>query len=51
MSEALTIEKTVHFHARGRGRKELRLHAEPAGPPEPARRVPRIVRLMALAIR
>jgi hypothetical protein len=51
MSETLTIERTVHFGRQARGRKELA-----AGPPPPpavqeAGRVPRVARLMALALR
>jgi hypothetical protein len=49
MSESLTIECTVHFDRRGR-RKELLPGPRPAGPAEPGR-VPRVARLMALAIR
>lgn len=51
MTTPLKFECQVHFHRRGRGsRKELRPGEEPAHPTEPGR-VPRIVRLMALAIR
>lgn len=51
MTTPLTFECQVHFHRRGRGsRKELRPGEEPLGPVEPGR-VPRIARLMALAIR
>src|SRR5262245_49356407 len=52
MSKSLTVEREVHFHrtSRGRGyRKELRLGPKPE-PVEPGR-VPRVARLMALAIR
>jgi hypothetical protein len=50
MSTALTIERTVHFRRGGRGgRKELQPGT--AAPTPPAGRVPRIARLMALAIR
>jgi hypothetical protein len=51
MSQAITIEKRVQFHACARGRKGLRLAAEPLAPVEPRLRVPRVARLMALAIR
>ncbi|GIW90168.1 MAG: hypothetical protein KatS3mg109_0600 [Pirellulaceae bacterium] len=48
---ALTIECDVHFRRYGRGsRRELRAGQEPQGPVEPGR-VPRVSRLMALAIR
>jgi hypothetical protein len=48
MSPPLTIEVPVHFHKEQRGRKELcRGAAEPA----PPGRVPRVARLMALALR
>jgi hypothetical protein len=48
MSVGLTIEHRVHFQRRGRaGRKQL---AEGV-PAAPAGRVPRVARLMALAIR
>jgi hypothetical protein len=50
MSTTLTIEVPVHFHRRGHGsRKELRSGAE--APPLPPGRVPRVARLMALALR
>src|SRR5262245_49457278 len=50
MSEPLKIEREVHFGRRERGRKELQTgHAtEVAAPPG---RVPRVARLMALALR
>jgi hypothetical protein len=49
MSSHLTVECEVHFDRKARGRKRL---AEGAGPdrPEPGR-VPRVARLMALALR
>ena len=51
MSMGLTIECDVHFHRRGRGaRKELQPGPAPPGPSLPGR-VPRVARLMALAIR
>jgi hypothetical protein len=50
MSTTLTIELPVHFHRGGRGsRKELRAGA--AAPTIPPGRVPRVARLMALALR
>jgi hypothetical protein len=51
MTTTLTIEREVHFHRRGRGsRKELRPGEAPAVPAQPGR-VPRVARLMALALR
>jgi hypothetical protein len=49
MSTALTIERLVHFRRGGHGRKELK--DGQAAPTPPPGRVPRIARLMALAIR
>jgi hypothetical protein len=50
MSLTMTIEVPVSFQPSGRGnRNELRSHAET--PPLPAGRVPRVARLMALALR
>jgi hypothetical protein len=46
----LTIESPVHFHRCGHGsRKEL--HSGTAAPPLPPGRVPRVARLMVLALR
>lgn len=51
MTAAVTIEREIHFHRRGQGsRKELRNGPEPQRLAEPGR-VPRVARLMALAIR
>jgi hypothetical protein len=51
MTTTLTIECDIHFDRKGRGsRKELRPGGEPPRPATPGR-VPRIARLMALAIR
>jgi hypothetical protein len=51
MTAAVTIEREIHFHRRGQGsRKELRDGPAPERPVEPGR-VPRVARLMALAIR
>jgi hypothetical protein len=50
MSTTLTIELPVHFHRCGHGsRKEMRCGAQT--PALPAGRVPRVSRLMALALR
>jgi hypothetical protein len=50
MSTTMTIELPVHFQRGGRGsRKELRSGMEAA--PMPPGRVPRVARLMALALR
>jgi hypothetical protein len=50
MSTTWTIEVPVHFHRGGRGsRKELRSGVEK--PTMPPGRVPRVARLMALALR
>jgi hypothetical protein len=48
----LTIECNVHFRRRGRGsRRELQAGQEPPRPAREPGRVPRVARLMALAIR
>lgn len=47
MKEKLQIESTIHFRRRNRGEKVIRA-GEP--PPEASSRVPRISRMMALAI-
>jgi hypothetical protein len=50
MTTTLTIELPVHFQRCGQGsRKELRSGSE--APPLPPGRVPRVARLMALALR
>jgi hypothetical protein len=50
MSTTWTIELPVHFHRGGRGsRKEM--HSGAAAPSLPPGRVPRVARLMALALR
>lgn len=46
----ITIERKVHFQQGRRGRKELREGDDPT-PAMPVGRVPRVSRLMALAIR
>jgi hypothetical protein len=51
MTTTLTIERAVHFDRRGKGaRKVLTEGPEPQAPAEPGR-VPRVARLMALALR
>jgi len=51
MPEGLTVECTVHFRNGRRGRKRLRAGEEPEAPDVPEGRVPRVSKLMALAIR
>src|SRR5579885_258030 len=51
MTTTLTIEREVHFQAQARGRKELKVGPEPPRPAPDPGRVPRVARLMALAIR
>jgi hypothetical protein len=51
MSASLTIERDIHFQRRDRGRKELRAGVEPERPPLEPGRVPRVARLLALALR
>ena len=51
MSAALTVECAVHFQRRARGRKDLEAGPEPAPLNLPVGRVPRVARLMALAIK
>lgn len=50
MNRPIKIEATLHFNRRGRGRKEIRQGESPA-PTPCSGRVPRVARLMALAIR
>jgi hypothetical protein len=47
----IMTQTTIHFTRSPRGRKELREGAQPPPAPAPAGRVPRIARLMALALR
>ncbi len=51
MTEFTTIEKDVHFRRRARGRRELQQGVEPAPAAPAPGRVPRVARLMALALR
>jgi hypothetical protein len=51
MTTAWTIEREVHFQAQARGRKRLRVGPQPPGPAPDPGRVPRVSRLMALALR
>jgi hypothetical protein len=51
MNVPLTIECDVHFTRRGKGRMELQPGQEPPRPTVSAGRVPRVARLMALALR
>jgi len=51
MTAAMTIECEVHFSNRAHGRKELRDGTAPTPPDVAPGRIPRVSRLMALAIR
>jgi hypothetical protein len=52
MTNLLTYECNIHFRRRGRGsRREMEMGKEPARPTREPGRVPRVARLMALAIR
>lgn len=50
MTPGLTIECDVHFERKPKGRKELQTGREPESTVAPGR-IPRVARLMALAIR
>jgi hypothetical protein len=50
MTTSFTIEKEIHIRRQARGRQEVRGGVEPEPAPA-ADRVPRVARLMALAIR
>jgi hypothetical protein len=50
MTTPITIESSIHFRRRGRGSRKEISRGKPAQAPAPSR-VPRISRLMALAIR
>jgi len=47
----LTVTRKVHFSTRNKGRREIKPGPEPVPDDGPAGRVPRVSRLMALAIR
>jgi hypothetical protein len=51
MNQPLTIKRTLHFSRQTRGRRRLEPGPAPAAEPHPAGRVPRVSRLIALAIR
>jgi len=51
MSEGATVEYDVHFARGRRGRRRLRDGKRPETPEVPEGRIPRVSRLMALAIR
>jgi hypothetical protein len=51
MTIPLTIEREVHFQRKAHGRKAMRDGQEAIPSPLPPGRVPRVARLMALAIR
>ena len=51
MIQSITIERDVHFHRCGKGRKEIVEGTTPEPSEFPPGRVPRVSRLMALAIR
>jgi len=48
---SLTVQYKVHFTRACRGRKRMAVGDPPPPPPAPQGRVPRVARLMALAIR
>ncbi len=47
----LTVTRRIHFSLRNKGRREIRPGPQPVPDDVPAGRVPRVTRLMALAIR
>jgi len=51
MTATMTVECEVHFSSRAHGRKELRDGPAPTPPDVAPGRIPRVSRLMALAIR
>jgi hypothetical protein len=50
MNQPLTIKRTLHFSRQPRGRRRLEPGPAPAAEPQAVGRVPRVTRLMALAI-
>src|SRR2546430_4642638 len=50
-TQTLTFKTQVHFHRAEKGAMEMRRGEAPKSPPAPSGRVPKISRLMALAIR
>jgi len=50
MTRSITIDRTIHFQRRGRGRKKVQEGKRDETPQMPGR-VPRVARFMALAIR
>jgi len=51
MTIGVTIEKDFHFRRQARGRQDLRPGLQPAPATQDVPRVPRLARLMALALR
>jgi hypothetical protein len=51
MNQPLTIRRTVHFSLQAHGRRRLDTGPQPAPVVRPPGRVPRVSRLMALALR
>ena len=51
MSTTLTIEREVHFDRRGKGARKVLADGPTPQPPAEPGRVPRVARLMALALR
>ena len=51
MTRPITLECNIHFNRRGRGSRKTVCEGEPPAPPHQPGRLPRISRLMALAIR
>lgn len=51
MSNAVAVQFEVHFKSQAKGRKTVQRGAAPPPPPPDQGRVPRISRLMAMAIR
>ena len=49
--DGLTVTRKIHFSLQNKGRREIRPGPQPVPDDVPAGRVPRIARLMALAIR